>query len=83
MIVKSTEASINAEGPSVAGLSSTPISGKFKFKCIDKDGFESFSSVHNYNSATLWLNENTMKSCEEIYDKTWMEDTGESPYKEN
>lgn len=34
---------ITVQTPSEAGLSSTPFSGRYRVKCVDKNGVESFS----------------------------------------
>jgi len=38
-----TKSTINVQYPSEIQLSTAPISGKFKVKCVDENGFESTS----------------------------------------
>jgi hypothetical protein len=45
----STTADITVEIPTEVQTSQTPLSGKFRVKCVDKDGFESYSEAINYD----------------------------------
>lgn len=65
-----TTSQITVETPSTAGQSSPPLSGKFKIKCIDADGFESFTEDMAYDRHALNINLNIMNQCSMMYDRS-------------
>ena len=49
-----TAATITVEMPTEVQTSQQPLSGSFRVKCVDKDGFESYSEAVSYSAS--WLN---------------------------
>jgi hypothetical protein len=79
----STNASISVETPSQVQLSSPPLSGSFKIKCVDKNGIESFSQEIPFHQWSNWVNQKTMEGCDGLYDKIEILESYENAYKEN
>lgn len=64
-----TSASISVEYPSQVQLSTAPMSGNFKVKCVDELGFESTSLSIAYNAGVSTIQSRIIEGCAKLYDK--------------
>ena len=71
-ISTTTDATITVDLPSDVQLSAVPLSGYFRIKCIDPEGYESYSENLNKNWMwnPNWVNEQMNKGCDRFYDTT-------------
>jgi hypothetical protein len=84
LVAKTTStATITALPPSQVQLSSKPLSGKYKIKCVDKDGFESFSSDIKYSTSENWIANEIMYNCDGLYDRIEVLNSYRQPYRQN
>jgi hypothetical protein len=74
---KTTDSTISVELPNVVQLSSTPLTGSFKIKCIDSEGYESFGEEREYQHNANWDAQSTFQGCDQFYDRFEMFDTYE------
>jgi hypothetical protein len=79
IVTISTEATIEFDLPEDVQLSGNPLSGKFKIKCTDSEGYESYSNVMGLNTGPNWANHELQGGCDKFYDATEMFDTNEFP----
>ena len=65
-IATTTSATITVDLPSDVQLSAVPLSGNFKIKCVDSEGFESYSTEINtgYASYPEFAQEFMNKGCD-------------------
>mmetsp|Transcript_41642 Transcript_41642/g.63589 ORF Transcript_41642/g.63589 Transcript_41642/m.63589 type:complete len:360 (+) Transcript_41642:870-1949(+) len=82
-VIKSTTGQVQIALPDAVQLSSPPLSGKYKVKCIASDGTESISDSIAYNSGSNWVNEIVMRSCSKLYDKLEMYEANDYRYTKN
>jgi hypothetical protein len=67
----STDATITVDLPSDVQLSATPLSGYFRIKCVDPEGYESYSEDLALDwSSGNWVNEKMHRGCDRFYDTT-------------
>jgi hypothetical protein len=78
-----TKSTIKVELPLKVQVSSKPISGKFRVKCRDSLGQESFSEAANYNEHNIWFDTKIMNNCTGLYDRIETWDANTHAYKEN
>lgn len=78
-----TKSTIKVELPLKVQVSSKPISGKFRVKCRDSLGQESFSEAANYNEHNIWFDTKIMNNCTGLYDRIETWDANTPAYKEN
>jgi hypothetical protein len=79
----STTSKITAETSTQLGmLSSKPLSGSYKVKCIDSEGFESISRDIPYDYNAIYAQKVIMESCDRLYDKIELLETNIG-YREN
>lgn len=78
-----TKSTIKVEMPTEVQTSQTPLSGKFRVKCIDKDGFESYSEAIGYNWGYVTFGLRIMNNCTGLYDRIETWDNYTYSYKEN
>ena len=84
LVIKTTTlATITVDLPSVVGLSATPLSGKYRIKCVAADGTESYSWDIGITSGDNWVNNNMNNGCDRIYDLTEMYYGNDFDYAEN
>jgi hypothetical protein len=74
---KTTSSTISVELPNVVQLSSTPLTGSFKIKCIDSEGYESYGIEIGVQHAANWDANNVFNGCDMFYDRFEMWDTYE------
>jgi len=67
----STAATITVDLPSDVQLSATPLSGTFRVKCVDPEGYESYSENLELDwRAGNWVNEKMHRGCDRFFDTT-------------
>jgi len=71
-IATTTSATITVDLPSDVQLSAVPISGNFRIKCVDSEGYESYSEnlYKNWMWSPDWVNEQMNKGCDRFYGTT-------------
>lgn len=84
LIAKSTTAIVAVALPDTVQKSSPPVSGKFRIRCIDGNGYYSDTDDINYNENARWIQHAVERKCNKMYDKVeiWR-DTVKCPYSEN
>jgi hypothetical protein len=84
-ISTTTDATITVDLPSDVQLSAVPLSGYFRIKCIDPEGYESYSEDLNKNWMWYpdWVNEQMNKGCDRFYDTTEVSKGGLYDYNDN
>lgn len=84
-IATTTDATITVDLPSDVQLSAVPISGYFRIKCVDPEGYESYSENLNRNWMwnPVWVNEQMNKGCDRFYDTTEVSKGALYSYKDN
>jgi len=84
MVAKTTtKAKITALAPNKVQLSSTPLSGKYKFKCTSKTGAISYSDEMDYNIHAMWAEERVFSGCSQVFNKLTFTEGHKYGYKEN
>lgn len=78
-----TASSITVEVPNEVQMSETPLSGKFRVKCKDKNGAESYSEAISYNQWYINFGLKIMNNCTGLYDRIEVWDNYTYSYKEN
>jgi hypothetical protein len=80
----STAATIKVDLPANVQTSSAPLRGSYKIKCIDPEGYESYSKEIPYSQWDNWIGHLTMVGgCDRLYDKIEVIEAGGFPYKDN
>lgn len=72
VVKASTSSTITVDLPTDVQLSATPLGGKYRIKCVDHEGYESYSNdLHrNWFWNTNWMNENMHRGCDRMFDTT-------------
>lgn len=80
-----TNANVTIELPNVVQNSSNPIQGgKFRVKCVDPDGFWSFSTDLYYMSSANDVKNAINAGCDRLNDDgVYVQDMGGYPYSDN
>jgi hypothetical protein len=64
-----TKSTIQVDLPSEVQVSSIPLDGKFRVKCIDHEGYESYSrNIHSTLNAESAVQNAIMEGCDQMYD---------------
>jgi len=85
-VVKTTSKStIVVDLPVDVQLSAVPLSGNYRIKCVDHEGYESYSEnlSLNWRGNPNWVNEQLQKGCDRFYDQTEMHRAYTYDYKSN
>lgn len=64
-----TKSSVKVEYPSEVQLSTAPVIGNFKIKCVDDLGFESTSLSIAWNAGVNTISSKIQEGCAKLYDK--------------
>jgi len=80
---KTSSASHAIELPNVVQLSATPLSGKYRVKCINAQGYTSYSEEISTSTHGSWVHLPIMRNCTGLYDKIQAVDAGEHAYSAN
>ena len=64
-----SKAEVTVEYAETVGKSSPPLSGKYKVKCVDKDGKVSMTGDIPFDSNSLYVSERIMKECTGLLEK--------------
>jgi hypothetical protein len=78
-----TKATMKVELPATVQTSSTPVSGKFRVKCVDAKGAVSYSEAASYNEHNVWFDTRIMNNCTGLYDRIETWDAYPYAYKQN
>lgn len=73
VVKQSTQSKITVDLPTDVQLSAEPLGGKIRIKCVDHEGYESFSSdIHKnwWGWNPNWINEQIHRGCDRIFDAT-------------
>lgn len=84
LIAKATSATVVVALPDTVQKSSPPVSGRFRIRCIDGNGFYSDTDDIKYNESPRWIQHAVELKCNKMYDKVeiWR-DYVKCPYNEN
>lgn len=78
-----TQATITVDLPKDVQLSGAPLSGKYRIKCIDPEGYTSFSHDLSVYSNYEHVNDAIMQGCDRLYDLTEVHESHHYSYREN
>jgi hypothetical protein len=69
VVKTTTKSTIKVDLPSEVQVSSTPLDGYFRVKCIDPEGYESYSNnIHSTRNAESAVQNAIMDGCDRMYD---------------
>jgi len=80
---QTTTSTFSVELPIDVQQSSAPLSGKYRIKCIDSEGYESMSNLNPFFQNANWVALNTHIGCDMFYDRFEVWESIEYGYKEN
>jgi hypothetical protein len=83
VVKTTTAATITIDLPADVQLSGAPISGKYRIKCVDPEGFESFTGDINLGQGSSTVQNQIMSGCDRLYDLVEVRETVDFPYGEN
>jgi hypothetical protein len=69
--------------PEVVQLSAAPLSGRYRFKCVNEKNQTSYSSEISTGWSWHWVGVKLMESCAEMYDKVEVKEGRTYPYRQN
>ena len=77
VIKATTSATIAVDLPSTVQASAPPLTGYYRIKCIDPDGYESYSDNIYLNSWAGTVKNAISNGCDRLYDLVQVADTGD------
>jgi hypothetical protein len=86
VVKASTQSTIKVDLPTDVQLSAAPLDGKFRIKCIDHEGYESYSNdIHRnwWRNNLNWVNEQIHQGCDRLFDTTEIQFVNKYSHKQN